>query len=44
MISSVDFSHNSGMYDVVKEGNISDDVEGNIDIRFDDVYHAKSYG
>ena len=38
MISSVDFSHNSRMYDAVKEGELDKKMNGKVDIIFDDVY------
>ena len=40
MICSVNFSHNSRMYDAVKAGNIEEDIEGNIEIIFDDEYQT----
>lgn len=40
MISSVDFSHNSRMYNAVKAGKIRDYGETYIDIIFDDEYQT----
>ena len=45
MISSVDFSHNSRMYNAVKAGKIRDYGETYIDIIFDDgiIVYNKAY-
>ena len=40
MISSVDFSHNSRMYDAVKEGELDKKINGEVDIIFDDEYQT----
>ena len=40
MISFVDFSHNSRMYNAVKAGGLEYYIEGNIDIIFDDEYQT----